>query len=173
MMGYVWILAGAIALLQHSPSQHRNHYAGLESRELKALSEEEVRGLREGEGMSMALVAEINHYPGPKHVLELAAELELSSAQEEKVRGAFQRMRAEAVRLGEEILARERELQETFRSGGSTEAARGLVVEIGRLRGELRWTHLRAHVEMRGALSEGQRERYDRLRGYTLASPEE
>jgi hypothetical protein len=168
-----WILLAALGLTQHSPSQHHGPYAGLQSRELKALGDEEIRGLTEGEGMSMALVAELNHYPGPRHVLELADALELSGAQRAAARESFGRMKAEAVRLGGEILARERELEALFREGGATEAAATLVVEVGRLRGELRWAHLRAHLEMRAALSSEQRERYDRLRGYSGAAPEE
>ena len=47
-------------------------YVGLEAREIKALSEEQRQELLDGHGMGLALAAELNHYPGPKHVLELA-----------------------------------------------------------------------------------------------------
>ena len=42
-----------------------------------------------------------------------------------------------------------------------------LIAEIARVRGELRHTHVRAHVEMRGILNDNQVKHYDRLRGYT------
>jgi hypothetical protein len=47
-------------------------YAGHQERPIKALAPEEVAGLLGGEGMGYALAAELNHYPGPRHVLDLA-----------------------------------------------------------------------------------------------------
>lgn len=46
---------------QHSP------YAGLPAREIKALSPEEIADLAAGRGMGLALAAELNGYPGPRH----------------------------------------------------------------------------------------------------------
>lgn len=46
-------------------------YAGQETREIKALSPDEVAAHLEGRGMGFAKAAELNHYPGPKHVLDL------------------------------------------------------------------------------------------------------
>lgn len=56
---------GGIAQL-HQP------YAGLQSRSIKALSDEQLADLRAGRGMGLALLAELNGYPGPLHVIELA-----------------------------------------------------------------------------------------------------
>jgi hypothetical protein len=47
-------------------------YAGQQTRAIKALSPEDLAGLLNGEGMGMAKAAELNGYPGPVHVLELA-----------------------------------------------------------------------------------------------------
>jgi len=47
----------------------------MQSRSVKALSEQQVADLNEGRGMGMALAAELNGYPGPSHVLELADSL--------------------------------------------------------------------------------------------------
>src|SRR5262249_20157560 len=44
-------------------------YAGRQTRAIKALSEEDIAPLLNGEGMGMAKAAELNGYPGPKHVL--------------------------------------------------------------------------------------------------------
>ena len=41
-----------------------------------------------------------------------------------------------------------------------------ILADIGRLQGELRYTHLKYHVAMRGVLSLDQIATYDRLRGY-------
>jgi hypothetical protein len=153
-------------------AQHEQHeqmpYAGMESREIKALSAEETQALLSGEGMGMALAAELNGYPGPKHVLELKEELSLSSDQETETQAVFERMRAEAISLGEEIVAREREVDELF-AGQDKMTPSGLEAvmnEIARLKGELRYTHLLAHLEVRQILTTEQVEKYGQLRGY-------
>ena len=45
-------------------------YAGMQTRAIKALSDQQIADLRAGRGMGMALPAELNGYPGPAHVLE-------------------------------------------------------------------------------------------------------
>ena len=50
-------------------------YAGFEKRAIKALSEQQIADLRAGRGMTLALAAELNGYPGPVHVLEHAEQL--------------------------------------------------------------------------------------------------
>ena len=74
--------AGLLAQHTHSP------YAGDRTRELKALSAQELEAYVKGEGMGMALPAELNSYPGPHHVLELAEELGLSVEQKEALSGS-------------------------------------------------------------------------------------
>jgi hypothetical protein len=56
----------------------RQSYAGQQTRAIKALSSEDIAALRNGEGMGMAKAAELNGYPGPAHVLALAAQLGLT-----------------------------------------------------------------------------------------------
>jgi hypothetical protein len=46
-----------------------------------AVSDEEIGDLLEGRGMGLAKAAELNSYPGPLRVLQLADELGLSEAQ--------------------------------------------------------------------------------------------
>jgi hypothetical protein len=50
-------------------------YSSLQYREIKALSAEDITALNEGRGMGLAVPAELNAYPGPVHVLELADRL--------------------------------------------------------------------------------------------------
>lgn len=142
-------------------------YAGQESRPVKALSAEETAAYLEGQGHGFAKAAELNHYPGPKHVLELAGPLGLTGEQRARVQVAFDAMHAEAVRLGREVVAAERSLDAVFSAGGATPAtvSEG-VARIARLQGELRAAHLLAHLETRAALTSEQVARYDRLRGY-------
>ena len=47
-------------------------YAGQQARAIKSLSDEDIAALLKGEGMGMAAAAELNGYPGPAHVLQLA-----------------------------------------------------------------------------------------------------
>src|SRR3712207_6404915 len=140
------LLAGSIAaaLAIGSALAQPSPYAGLGGRGIKALPEQEVLDLLAGRGASMALPAELNHYPGPQHVLELAAELELSSDQEAETRRLFARMEEEAVPLGEAVVEREAELERLFASGTADEGSlRAAVTEAARLRGELRFAHLK------------------------------
>jgi len=56
----------------------RSPYAGFEQRPIKALSTQQIADLRAGREMSLALAAELNGFPGPLHVLELARGLDLT-----------------------------------------------------------------------------------------------
>lgn len=56
-------------------------YAGMHLRPVKALSEQQVADLNAGRGMGLALTRELNGYPGPSRVIELADQLALSQDQ--------------------------------------------------------------------------------------------
>src|SRR5688572_9181168 len=98
----------AAACAQHS--HHAAPYAGQQSRDIKALSETEVKELLEGAGMGHAKPAELNRYPGPSHALEHAERLGLSATQRERLTELLQRHKAEARTLGAEVVRLEREL---------------------------------------------------------------
>lgn len=147
-------------------------YAGQESRAIKALSPDEIQEYLSGSGMGLAKAAELNRYPGPRHVIELADRLGLSAEQRAETRQIFETMRAEATRLGAEIVARERELDLRFASGRIASAdLERLVEELGTLQGRLRLVHLRAHLAQRDVLTPAQRRQYEVLRGYDAAAP--
>jgi hypothetical protein len=140
---------------------------GQEKREIKALSSEEIAGYLEGQGMGFAKAAELNHYPGPKHVLELAEQLQLGKQQLQRTKEVYDKMHKQAVSMGRQIVEKERALDHLFANQKINETTlKGMVVEIGMLQGELRAVHLRAHLEMKEILSRHQIERYDELRGY-------
>src|SRR5579872_6516636 len=82
--------AGGQALAQMAPAQP---YAGLQSREIKALSREEIAELRAGQGMGLALAAELNGYPGPRHVLDFANQLGLTDEQRMRILELFDAMK--------------------------------------------------------------------------------
>ncbi len=151
----------AAAQHQHSP------YAGQQQRSVKALSPAEIQMYHEGHGMGLAKAAELNHYPGPKHVLELARQLELSAAQLAQTQKAYDKMHAQAVRLGRLIVGKEQALDSLLATQTMTASQlRTLVMEIATWQGELRLTHLQAHLEMKEILSPAQVAKYDELRGY-------
>ena len=81
-------------------------YAGQQSSSVPGLSEAEIASLRSGGGMGLARPGEINGYPGPRHVLDLADELALSADQRVAVQALFDQMQAEAVALGSDFLSR-------------------------------------------------------------------
>jgi Spy/CpxP family protein refolding chaperone len=95
-------------------------YAGQQSRAIKALSDEDIAALLKGEGMGYAKAAELNGYPGPKHVLDLADRLKLTPDQRQQVQAIFDRMSASAKPLGAELVERERVLDQLFQKGEIT-----------------------------------------------------
>ncbi|HXV85466.1 MAG TPA: hypothetical protein VD793_02150 [Gemmatimonadales bacterium] len=152
------------------PAQHVHEmspYAGMVSRDIKALSEEQVAQYQNGEGMGLALAAELNSYPGPRHALELAGPLELTAAQHVAVSGIQVTMERDARRLGGMLVEQERKLDRAFAGGTIDDATlTAHTAVIGRLQGELRLVHLRAHIGVRRLLTPEQVQIYNRLRGY-------
>ena len=160
----VILLAAASPALPASNSP----YQGQQERQIKALSDAEIDGLMRGDGLGFARAAELNHYPGPAHVLELAAELQLSEQQLAGTRAIYERMNAAARRLGMQLIDGEKALDELFAQGTITpqNLARQLSA-IGGIRAQLRGVHLQAHLEQRALLTPHQVHRYDALRGYS------
>jgi Spy/CpxP family protein refolding chaperone len=155
---------------QQQQAAQQGVYAGEERREIKSLSKEEIEQLLQGQGMGLAKAAELNHYPGPRHVLELAAQLELTEAQRAGAKAAFDKMRVKALTLGSEIVEGERELDALFAKGEiDSSKLRAITSGIAQAQGRLRAAHLEAHLEMRRILSPAQIKKYDELRGYAGA----
>lgn len=164
------LISSALVLCLATAHADPSRYAGEQTRPIKALSEGEVTQLLNGHGMGLARAAELNSYPGPRHVLDLAAELKLTPAQTTELNRVFDAMKAAALPLGRELVARETELDRLFTGRtASPDAVLALTREIGRLQGELRAVHLNAHVATVGLLQPAQVARYDGLRGYTTA----
>lgn len=149
---------------QSSPS---SAYSGQESRVIKSLSDQEIDALENGNGMGFAKAAELNHYPGPRHVLDLSEQLGLTLSQQSRTQALYEDMRATAVRAGQELLRAEGDLDLLF-SGGDAGAAslEANLNRIGRLRAKLRFVHLEAHLRQKRILDLSQVEKYDLLRGY-------
>jgi Spy/CpxP family protein refolding chaperone len=132
------------------------------------LTADEVHAYQEGTGHGLAKAAEQNHYPGPRHVLDLSSQLQLSSQQAEGIKKAMDTMSANAVKIGNEIIENERKLNAAFASGNIDLAQlESLVRESAALQAELRVTHLSAHLQIRKILTTDQIAKYDQLRGYS------
>jgi hypothetical protein len=115
--------------------------------------------------MGLARAAESTGYPGPKHVLDLAKELQLTATRQRSVTEIRLRVIADAQRYGRAIVDAERGLDEAFRTGAINEidlASR--VRSIAAMQGELRLVHLAAHLEVKPLLTAQQLRRYSELR---------
>jgi LTXXQ motif family protein len=151
----------AVVALAQSP------YAGMQTRPIKALSEQQIADLKAGRGMGLALPAELNGYPGPIHVLELADQLGLSAEQKARINGLFESMKAEAVPLGAKLLEQEAALDQEFASRSVTaESLKDATAQISVTQAELRNTHLKYHLQTAQILSAEQMQHYSTLRGY-------
>ncbi len=142
-------------------------YTDFMSREIKAISAEQMEEYFSGKGMGLALAAELNGYPGPVHVLEHADVLDLDAQQLDGVTAIRDSMQREAIAIGQSIVQRERELDSAFRGGSIDDTKLAtLTSEIGNLQGRLRDVHLKAHLVVKELLSTEQIGHYQRVRGY-------
>ncbi len=161
----VLFLVGLFSLLPRQSGT--TTYSGLEQRPVKSLSSQQLDGFLAGKGMGFAKAAELNHFPGPKHVLELADELKLSQEQTAQTSTIFREMQQDARRLGRRYVALEAALDNEFRLDRIDEASlESLVTELAGLRGKIRLCHLAAHLKTRRVLTGKQIALYDELRGY-------
>jgi Spy/CpxP family protein refolding chaperone len=154
-------------LLILTPVVAQTPYAGLQSRPIKALSDQQVADLSAGRGMGLALAAELNGYPGPSHVLELADKLDLTTDQRDRVRDLFDAMKAEAIPLGSRLIQQEAELDRQFADRTVTpESLKLATTAVGATQGALRETHLKYHLSTAALLNPTQLKIYSELRGY-------
>jgi uncharacterized protein (DUF305 family) len=162
MQGWLqeWYGIGA----RHSP------YTAQLASPVRGLSATEVADLLAGRGLGLARMAELNRHPGPRHLLDLQAELALSPEQVTAINASFAAMQTQAQQLGEQIVRQEQALSTAFANGGLNEAdLENQVMGLADLYGQLRTVHLRAHLQVTPLLTREQIAAYDRLRGYTSA----
>jgi Spy/CpxP family protein refolding chaperone len=148
-------------------SQHSS-YVAQEHREIKSLSDAEIADLLAGRGMGLAKAAELNGYPGPKHVLELAPQLNLTSDQLAATKKLHHSMQSKSSELGRRIVEQEQVLDTMFADKTiSHESLSSELETIGELQTQLRRTHLEAHLTQAKILTAAQSEHYSKLRGYS------
>jgi Spy/CpxP family protein refolding chaperone len=169
----------SVVFSQNSPPAHGQHmptaahspqaspYAGEQTREIKSLSSSEIRALQTGAGMGYAKAAELNGYPGPMHVMELARPLQLNSEQRTASEQLMASHKAKARALGEQLLSAERTLDAAFASQQIDDARiTALTQQIGALQATLRAEHLHTHLQQTALLNPQQIAIYQNLRGY-------
>lgn len=168
IMKQVLLAAGALLVTcSVATAQSHQPYAGLEHRPIKALSGQQIDDLQVGRGMGLALAAELNGYPGPMHVLELADRLGLSPDQRSSVQQLFEAMKREAVPLGVRLIEQERDLDRLFASRTVTPATlSSATAAVAATQGQLRESHLKYHLSTAALLTHQQMQRYAELRGY-------
>ncbi len=160
-------LVVTVAATTSSMAQTTSPYAGQQERTIKALSDQDIRDLLEGRGMGLAKAGELNSYPGPLHVLQLADQLGLSEVKRTATDALYAKMREEAVSIGRQIIEAERTLDRAFAEGRIEPATpRSQLDAIAILQGNLRAVHLETHLAQRLLLTSEQITRYDVLRGY-------
>lgn len=164
----VWIFCIAAGPAWLAGCATHTPYAGQRDRPIKALSERDVHDYLSGAGMGYARAAELNSYPGPMHVLELADALGLTAAQRRDTKTLFDQHKAEARAIGARLVDAERQLDALFRAGDvSQQALAEQMQHVVRLHGDYRLSHLEAHRQMRALLRPAQIAGYNELRGYS------
>lgn len=160
---------------QEQEQQGTSPYAGQETREIKYLASDDVNALKHGKGGALgglAKPAELNSYPGPRHVLDLSEELDLTAEQQQQIQSLFDEMQAEAQPLGQQFLNVEQEIDDAYAQGTMTDAElERLLKQSGDLYGQLRYVHLKYHFQTKDILTQEQIQKYDELRGYNSNQP--
>jgi len=160
------VATNASAQHQHDSKNHQP-YADLKGRDIKALSQQQINDLKSGKGMSLALAAELNGYPGPAHVLELADQLKLNEQQKKSIQEMFKAMTKETRTLGIMVIEEEKKLNKLFKNKLANEQnLKEATLKIGEAQAKLREAHLRYHLLTTVILSKEQIDNYNRLRGY-------
>jgi len=169
-MQYVPCYGALAALLFSAPvfSAELSPYIGQESREIKSLSAQEIEAYLAGKGMGLAKAAELNGYPGPAHVLELAQQLALTPEQRAQTETLFKNMQTQAIAAGKGLIAEERALDHLFAMKNiSVEKLQSALKRIAEQQAQIRLSHLQAHLAQVAILSPQQVARYNEIRGYS------
>lgn len=160
-------IVGILAVAQE-PTDTPLGYESLLYTEIRGISKEDIEGYRVGAGLGFALPAELNGYPGPRHILDFNDELKLTSDQLEEIQGLYDEMLPQAIDLGEQILQAEAELELAFREETITSEYLAIQLElIEGLRTDLRYVHLSTHLSTITILTPHQIQQYNVLRGYS------
>jgi hypothetical protein len=148
---------------------HHSSYVGDQARTIKSMSDREISDTLAGKGMGLARAAELNGYPGPMHVLELATALHLTPDQRQRTEILFRDMQARAIDAGKALIAEEQALDRHFASRTITLGTLNeSLMRVGALQAQVRAVHLAAHLAQTEILTPEQVNDYAARRGYAL-----
>ena len=168
----VAISLNSLNIIAASEHEYKSKYIGQERRDIKSLSNDDIKELRAGAGWGLAKAAELNGLPGPKHILEMKKEIELTAEQERTVVALYNDMNKEAIALGYKLIEYERELNNRFAERNIDDKVLDqLLTKISETSKSLRYTHLSAHLRTPSILTEAQIKKYNKLRGYSSDDP--
>jgi hypothetical protein len=149
-------------------------YSGQEIRVIKSLSDNDVQSLQNGTGEAfggIAKLAELNGYPGPRHVLDIAQELQLTDRQRVEIELIYQNMSNNAKSIGSAIIAIEQDMDEAFANKTITEENLiAMLDKSANFYGQLRFVHLSAHLDTAQIMTTEQIQMYNEMRGYDGSS---
>lgn len=149
-------------------------YSGQEIRDIESLSDNDVQSLQNGTGEAfggIAKLAELNGYPGPRHVLDIAQELQLTDRQRMEIELIYQNMSNNAKSIGSTIIDIEQDMDEAFANKTITEEnLLALLDKSANLYGQLRFIHLSAHLDTAQIMTTEQIQMYNEMRGYDEGS---
>ena len=162
-----WFLLTSFVLLADEKESHKSYYTGEVDRVIKSLSANDIKDLTLGNGMGLAKAAELNGYPGPKHVLEMQEELLLEKEQLTSIKLIFEEMKSQAKSQGQILISLEKELNDYFSDTTITnDTLKTTSKKIAEAKSNLRYIHLSAHIKTTEVLSKSQIKKYNQLRGY-------
>ena len=155
-------------------SSQSSPYTGQEMRDIKSLSDNDVQSLQNGTGEAfggIAKLAELNGYPGPRHVLDIAQELQLTDRQRLEIELIYQNMSNNAKSIGSAIIAIEQDMDEAFANKTITEENLiAMLDKSANFYGQLRFVHLSAHLDTAQIMTTEQIQIYNEMRGYDGSS---
>ena len=163
-----WFLLTSFVLLADEKESHKSDYTGEVDRVIKSLSANDIKDLTLGNGMGLAKAAELNGYPGPKHVLEMQEELLLEKEQLTSIKLIFEEMKSQARSQGKILISLEKSLNDHFSNATITnDTLESTLKNISEAKNNLRYIHLSAHIKTTEILSKNQIKKYNQLRGYS------
>jgi len=169
----IWLSLGLLLTFLFSSYSYANEtyhssYVGEESRKIKSLSQDDIMALQKGAGWGMAKAAELNGYPGPKHIIQMQDEINLTLLQKSKINLEFQKMQTKAMALGNELILLEEKLNNAFSNKSINEIKLDeYITDIMDVRARLRLVHLSTHLKTPSILTQEQVILYNDLRGYS------
>ncbi|HEX4079366.1 MAG TPA: Spy/CpxP family protein refolding chaperone [Rhizomicrobium sp.] len=127
-------------------------------------SKERTEGLLEGKGMGLAMPAENNGYPGPRHVLDAAEKLHLTPDQKADTEALVAAMKSEAIPVAKRLVADEAALDNLFITHTADLASiQAASDKAAQSESALRVIHLKYHLAMVSILTADQIAAYTAL----------